>query len=88
MILVVGGAGYVGSVLVRELLERGYAVKVFDRLYYGDQGIRDVAERIKLEPGDVRTMDPSVLDGVDAVINLSGLSNDPTRNTIPKPISK
>jgi nucleoside-diphosphate-sugar epimerase len=40
MILVVGGAGYVGSVLVRELLERGYAVKVFDRLYYGDQGIR------------------------------------------------
>ena len=50
MILVVGGAGYVGSVLVRELLERGYAVKVFDRLYYGDQGIRDFAERIKLEP--------------------------------------
>ena len=84
MILVVGGAGYVGSVLVRELLERGYAVKVFDRLYYGDQGIRDVAERIKLEPGDVRTMDLSVLDGVDAVINLSGLSNDPTAEYNPK----
>jgi nucleoside-diphosphate-sugar epimerase len=78
MILVVGGAGYVGSVLVRELLERGYAVKVFDRLYYGDQGIREVMERIKLEPGDIRSMDSSVLEGVDAVINLSGLSNDPT----------
>jgi nucleoside-diphosphate-sugar epimerase len=84
MILVVGGAGYVGSVLVRELLERGYAVKVFDRLYYGDQGIRDVAERIKLAPGDVRTLDLSVLDGVDAVINLSGLSNDPTAEYNPK----
>jgi len=79
MILVVGGAGYIGSVLVRELLERGYAVKVFDRLYYGDQGIREVAERIKLELGDVRNIDISVLDGVDAVINLSGLSNDPTK---------
>src|SRR5262245_1331456 len=84
MILVVGGAGYVGSVLVRELLERGYAVKVFDRLYYGDQGIRDVAERIKLQVGDIRTMDVSVLDGVDAVINLSGLSNDPTAEYNPK----
>jgi nucleoside-diphosphate-sugar epimerase len=84
MILVVGGAGYVGSVLVRELLERGYAVKVFDRLYYGDQGIREVLERIKLEPGDIRTMDSSVLNGVDAVINLSGLSNDPTAEYNPK----
>jgi nucleoside-diphosphate-sugar epimerase len=84
MILVVGGAGYVGSVLVRELLERGYAVKVFDRLYYGDQGIREVLERIKLVAGDIRTMDGSVLDEVDAVINLSGLSNDPTAEYNPK----
>ncbi len=84
MILVLGGAGYVGSVLIRELLERGYAVKVFDRLYYGDQGIREVLERIKLVVGDVRNMDASVLDGADAVINLSGLSNDPTAEYNPK----
>jgi nucleoside-diphosphate-sugar epimerase len=78
MILVVGGAGFIGSVLVRELLERGYAVRVFDRMYYGEQGIREVLERINLVRGDVRTIDLSVLDDVDAVINLSGLSNDPT----------
>ncbi len=65
MILVVGGAGYIGSVLVREMLARGYAVKVFDRMYYGDSGIREHLERIKLEEGDVRTMDVSVLDGVE-----------------------
>ena len=39
-ILVVGGAGYVGSILVRELLDKGYAVKVLDRLFFGDIGIR------------------------------------------------
>jgi nucleoside-diphosphate-sugar epimerase len=84
MILVVGGAGYVGSVLIREMLTRGYAVKVFDRMYYGDSGIREHLERIKLQEGDVRTMDVSVLDGVEAVINLSGLSNDPTAEYNPR----
>ena len=84
MILIVGGAGYVGSVLIKEMLARGYAVKVFDRMYYGDSGIRDNLERIKLVEGDVRTMDDTVLDGVEAVINLSGLSNDPTAEYNPK----
>jgi nucleoside-diphosphate-sugar epimerase len=83
-VLVVGGAGYVGSVLVPELLERGYAVKVFDRLYYGDQGLKDVRDRIYLETGDMRALDPSLLDDVEAVINLGGLSNDPTAEYNPK----
>jgi nucleoside-diphosphate-sugar epimerase len=78
VILVVGGAGYVGSVLVSELLERGFPVRVFDRLYYGDQGLAAVRDRIELVVGDMRQMDPAVLDGVSAVINLGGLSNDPT----------
>ena len=84
MILVVGGAGYIGSVLVRELLARGYAVRVFDRMYYGDAGLREHREGIELKKGDVRTMDPSVLEGVEAVINLSGLSNDPTAEYNPQ----
>ena len=83
-VLVVGGAGYVGSVLVPELLERGYAVKVFDRLYYGDQGLKDVRDRVQLEIGDMRSIPASVLADVDAVINLGGLSNDPTAEYNPK----
>lgn len=83
-VLVVGGAGYVGSVLVPELLDRGYAVKVFDRLYYGDQGLKDVRDRIQLEVGDMRSIEPSLLTDVDAVINLGGLSNDPTAEYNPK----
>ena len=43
-VLVVGGAGFVGSVLVRDLLERGYAVSVLDAFMYGDDGL-DAAVR-------------------------------------------
>ncbi len=83
-VLVVGGAGYVGSVLVPELLERGYAVKVFDRLYYSDQGLKGVLDRVELLVDDMRAMSPDVLDDVDAVINLGGLSNDPTAEYNPR----
>lgn len=83
-ILVVGGAGYVGCVLVQELLEQGFAVRVFDRLYYGNRGLASVRDRVQLVVGDIRRMDPSILDGVSAVINVSGLSNDPTAEYSPK----
>jgi nucleoside-diphosphate-sugar epimerase len=83
-IFVVGGAGYIGSILVQELLEKGFAVKVFDRLYFGDQGLRELHDKIELIVGDMRTMDPAVLDDVEVVINLGGLSNDPTAEFNPK----
>ena len=84
MILVVGGAGYIGSVLVRELLARGYAVRVLDRMFFGSAGLREQREQIELFEGDVRAMKPSVLEDVESVINLSGLSNDPTAEYNPQ----
>lgn len=83
-VLVVGGAGYVGSVLVPELLDRGYAVKVFDRMFFGDLGLKDVRDRVELVVGDMRAMTPALLDDVSAVVNLGGLSNDPTAEYNPK----
>jgi nucleoside-diphosphate-sugar epimerase len=83
-ILLVGGAGYVGSVLAEELLERGYAVKILDRLYYGVDGLREIHDRVELVVSDMRVMDPGVLQDVDAVVNLGGLSNDPTAEYNPK----
>ena len=59
-ILVIGGAGYVGCVVVDELLKRGYAVRIFDRLIYGEQGLRDVRDRVEVVVGDMRAMDQSV----------------------------
>ncbi|MEE8389220.1 MAG: SDR family oxidoreductase [Anaerolineae bacterium] len=83
-ILLVGGAGYVGSVLAEELLERGYAIKILDRLYYGDNGLREIRDRVELVVADMRVLPPDLLKDVDTVINLGGLSNDPTAEYNPK----
>lgn len=83
-VLVVGGAGYVGCVLVRTLVERGYQVRVLDRMYFGDRGIHDLRGEIELIVEDMRTVPRSALLGVDAVINVGGLSNDPTAEYNPR----
>lgn len=83
-VLLVGGAGYVGAVLAEELLERGYAVRMLDRMYYGDDGLRNIRDRVDLVVGDMRTIKPETLEGISSVINLGGLSNDPTAEYNPE----
>ncbi|HEX5500126.1 MAG TPA: SDR family oxidoreductase [Thermomicrobiales bacterium] len=81
MILVTGGAGYIGSVLVGELLGLGQQVRVVDTMWFGDPFAPH--ERLQLIQGDLRTPDASWLKDVDAVIHLAGLSNDPTADFAP-----
>ena len=83
-VLLIGGAGYVGSVLTGELLERGYSVKIFERFYFGDRGIAAHRDRVEVVRGDMREMKPDVLEDVGAVVNIGGLSNDPTAEYNPK----
>ncbi len=83
-ILLVGGAGYVGSVLAQELLDRGYSVRILDRLYYGDRGLEPIRDRVDLIVADMRNVDASVFKDVRAVINVGGLSNDPCANHMPR----
>ncbi len=83
-VLLVGGAGYVGSVLAQELLERGYAVKVLDRLYYGADGLAPIRDRCELVVADMRCITADDLCDVDAVVNIGGLSNDPTAEYNPR----
>ncbi|MCR4316744.1 MAG: SDR family oxidoreductase [Planctomycetes bacterium] len=78
MILVTGGAGYIGCILVPLLAEKGYSVRVFDKLFFGDGGLKNLGKRCEIVQGDLRDFDPQILDGVSAVIHLAGLSNDPT----------
>lgn len=84
MILVTGGAGYVGSILVNELLNRGMSVRVFDKLYFGGEHLKKQNGKIELVQGDIRTPPPSIFKDVTAVVHLAGLSNDPTAEFNPK----
>src|SRR5579871_4369908 len=80
-VLVAGGAGYIGSVFVPLLLEQGHRVTVLDRLYFGDTLARTrerFGERLRIGRADVRGFDRSLLTSVDAVVDLSGISNDPS----------
>jgi len=83
-VLVTGGAGYIGCVLVDRLLGRGYGVRVLDRMYWGEEPLAGVRDRVELVVADVRQMPADALEGVDAVIHLAGLSNDPTAEYDPE----
>jgi len=75
--LVTGGAGYIGSVMSRVLLEKGYNVTILDRLFFGTDSVKDITDQITLIKDDVRFFDPELLKGIDAVFDLASLSNDP-----------
>jgi nucleoside-diphosphate-sugar epimerase len=82
-VLVTGGGGYIGSVLVRRLLDRGHSVRVLDRLYWGLDPLNDVLANLELVHADIREVRDEWFDGIDSVIHLAGLSNDPTANFDP-----
>ena len=73
-VLVTGGAGYIGSTLVPVLLQQGYEVRVVDIGLFGTSHLPKEAEVIA---GSVVNFDETWLDGVEAVIHLAGISNDP-----------
>lgn len=79
-ILVTGGAGYIGSVMIPILLEKGYKVICLDRFFFGKETLKDVSSDSNLElvKDDVRWFDANLLKNVDAVIDLASLSNDPS----------
>jgi nucleoside-diphosphate-sugar epimerase len=80
-VLVVGGAGYIGSVLVRKLLERGYRVRVLDRLLYGEESLAELygVEGFELIEGDFRNVEAVVraVQGVGSIIHLGAVVGDP-----------
>jgi nucleoside-diphosphate-sugar epimerase len=83
-VLVVGGAGYVGCILVEELLAKGYSVKVLDRLFFGREAASGFLDRVDLVVEDMRDINESHVEDCGAVINIGGLSNDPTAEFNPQ----
>ncbi len=83
-ILVTGGAGYIGSILVKELLNKGYDVRVFDSLIFGKDHLTGIQKKFELIKGDVRNFPLNALKGCSSVIHMGSLSNDPTAEFDPK----
>lgn len=81
-ILVTGACGYKGNVLVPKLLNSGYSVIAFDIMWFGN----DLANHPNLQviEGDIRQTDSIPLEGVDAVIHLASIANDPAGELEPK----
>ena len=80
-ILVTGGAGYIGSVLVRQLLAQGYKVRVLDSLKFGIQALDGVLENpfFELQVGDIRNENDlrDALKGIYGVAHLAAIVGDP-----------
>jgi nucleoside-diphosphate-sugar epimerase len=80
-ICVVGGAGFLGSILAELLLDEGYRVTILDAFLYGDEGIRHLAGRpaLSLVPGDLRDITATIqaFRDADAVVHLGALVGDP-----------
>ena len=80
-VLVVGGAGYIGAVLVRKLLDRGARVRLLDSLVYGDAAIAEVLDHPNLEfmNGDCRNIQDVVkaMTGARSVVHLAAVVGDP-----------
>ena len=87
-VLVTGGAGYVGAVLVPKLLSQRYLVKVVDWYLYGKNVFSDFKKNKNLieVKGDIRErgLMEKELKGIDAVIHLACVSNDPSFDLDPK----
>jgi nucleoside-diphosphate-sugar epimerase len=80
VVLVTGGAGYIGSHLVRKLLQRGYHVRVLDKFLYGEHGIAELRgdPNIELRYGDICNIRDVVqaVNGARAVVALAALVGD------------
>jgi len=78
-ILIAGGAGYIGSVLIPKLFDRGYQVDVVDLFWFGNH----LPDETGIIHKDIFDLTEADLAGYDQVVFLAGLSNDPMAEFAP-----
>lgn len=87
-VLVIGGGGYLGSVLVKRLLDEGYWIRILDSFIYGKRGVRTYTNdnRVDIITGDIRniqTVNSSMID-IDSIIHLAAVVGDPASKIKPE----
>lgn len=87
-VLVTGGAGYLGSHVVEQLLENDYKVIILDNLTFGDNALKKLRKKFRFEflNGDIRDMRLILksMEGVDTIIHLAGIVGEPASKIDPK----
>ena len=86
-VLVVGGAGYLGSVLTKKLLKQGFRVRVLDSFIYGRRSLEPLSgdRNLEIVEGDLRNIHTCVssLAETDAVVLLAAIVGDPASKVRP-----
>jgi nucleoside-diphosphate-sugar epimerase len=81
-VLVTGGCGYKGLILVDKLIDRGDRVTVVDAMWFGNH--LEAHPNLTVIERDVRGFDPRLLEGVDAIVHLANVANDPSAELDPR----
>ena len=78
-VLVTGGAGFIGSILVRLILNAGYQVNVLDSFLYEKDSLKDLGDALTIINGDTRNSASvdMAMEGADAVVHLAEIVGDP-----------
>ena len=83
-ILITGAGGYIGSKMVEYFLDKKYSVIALDKYFFGDT-LKDLKgnKNLKIVKDDIRYFEKTLLKGVDCVIDLASISNDPSSELLP-----
>jgi len=81
-VLVTGGCGYKGSVLVPKLLAKGHRVTVVDAMWFGN--FLSPQDNLTIIKADVRNVEQIPLQGIEVIIHLASVANDPCSDLDPK----
>jgi nucleoside-diphosphate-sugar epimerase len=85
-VIVAGAGGYLGIPLCQSLLDKEYQVVALDRYFFGLEKLGAIARHpnLTIVKDDIRYCDPKIFEGVHAVVDLAGLSNDATAEIDPE----